>query len=105
MINVKPGYQKMCGQRALEYVRYRHTDNDIVRGARQQDFLRQVRSQVTARKLLDNVDKLIDIFADNTRSDIQSTGALRRLLRVMLGRPETSRSSRSSSTAGWASPT
>ena len=74
VINVKPGYQKMCGQRALEYVRYRHTDNDIVRGARQQDFLRQVRSQVTARKLLDNVDKLIDIFADNTRSDIQSAG-------------------------------
>ena len=66
-------------------MRYRHTDNDIVRGARQQDFLRQVRSQVTARKLLDNVDKLIDIFADNTRSDIDSTGALRRLLRLMLG--------------------
>jgi LCP family protein required for cell wall assembly len=84
-INVKPGYQKMCGQRALEYVRYRHTDNDIVRGARQQDFLRQVRSQVTARDLFDNVDKLIDVFADNTRSDIQSASALRRLLRVMLG--------------------
>ena len=85
VINVKPGYQKMCGQRALEYVRYRHTDNDLVRGARQQDFLRQVRSQVTGRKLLDNVGKLIDIFADNTRSDIQSTGALRRLLKIMLG--------------------
>jgi LCP family protein required for cell wall assembly len=85
VINVKPGYQKMCGQRALEYVRYRHTDNDIVRGARQQDFLRQVRSQVSARKLFDNVDKMIDVFADNTRSDIQSTGALRRLLRLMLG--------------------
>jgi LCP family protein required for cell wall assembly len=85
VINVKPGYQKMCGQRALEYVRYRHTDNDIVRGARQQDFLRQVRSQVSTRKLFDNVDKMIDVFADNTRSDIQSSGALRRLLRLMLG--------------------
>jgi polyisoprenyl-teichoic acid--peptidoglycan teichoic acid transferase len=85
VINVKPGYQKMCGQRALEYVRYRHTDNDIIRGARQQDFLRQVRAQVSARKLFDNVDKLIDVFADNTRSDIQKAGDLRRLLRVMLG--------------------
>jgi polyisoprenyl-teichoic acid--peptidoglycan teichoic acid transferase len=56
-----------------------------VRGARQQDFLRQVRSQVSTRKLFDNVDKLIDVFADNTRSDIQSSGALRRLLRLMLG--------------------
>jgi hypothetical protein len=75
----------MCGQRALEYVRYRHTDNDIVRGARQQDFLRQVRSQVNARKLFAKTEKLIDIFADNTRSDIQSSKALRRLLKVMLG--------------------
>jgi polyisoprenyl-teichoic acid--peptidoglycan teichoic acid transferase len=85
VINVKPGYQKMCGQRALEYVRYRHTDNDIVRGARQQDFLRQVRAQVSARKLFDNVDKLIDVFADNTRSDIQKAGDLRRLLKILLG--------------------
>src|SRR5687767_2529799 len=85
VINVRPGYQKMCGQRALEYVRYRHTDNDIVRGARQQDFLRQVRAQVSARKLFDNVDKLIDVFADNTRSDIQKAGDLRRLLKILLG--------------------
>ena len=37
VINVQPGYQKMCGTKALDYVRYRHTDNDIVRAARQQD--------------------------------------------------------------------
>ena len=85
VINVKPGYQKMCGQRALEYVRYRHTDNDIVRGARQQDFLRQVRDQVSASRLLGKTGKLIDIFADNTRSDIQSGGALRRLLQIDAG--------------------
>jgi LCP family protein required for cell wall assembly len=84
-IDVKPGYQKMCGQKALDYVRYRHTDNDIVRGARQQDFLRQVRGQVSPSQLRGKAGKLINIFADNTRSDIQSTGALRRLLRLMLG--------------------
>ena len=85
MINVKPGYQKMCGQKALEYVRYRHTDNDIVRAARQQDFLRQVRAQLSARKLLGKTNKLINIFADNTASDIHSTSALRRLVQLMLG--------------------
>jgi len=84
-INVKPGYQKMCGQRALEYVRYRHTDNDLVRSARQQDFLRQVRAQLSARKLLGRTNKLINIFADNTASDIHSTSALRRLVQIMLG--------------------
>jgi LCP family protein required for cell wall assembly len=85
VINVRPGYQKMCGQRALEYVRYRHTDTDIVRAARQQDFMRQARQQLSVSKLINKNQKLIDIFADNTASDIQSSGALRRLLKLALG--------------------
>jgi len=85
VINVKPGYQKLCGERALEYARYRHTDTDIVRAARQQDFLRQVRDQLSAGKLITKTSKLIDIFARNTASDIRSAGALRRVLRLALG--------------------
>jgi LCP family protein required for cell wall assembly len=85
VINVEPGYQKLCGHHALDYVRYRHTDNDIVRAARQQDFLRQVRAQVSTGKLIDKSQKLIDIFAKNTASDIHSTSSLRRLVRLMLG--------------------
>ena len=55
-------------------MRYRHTDTDIVRGARQQDFLRQVRWQVSGHaKLIGKPGKLINIFADNTASDIKST--------------------------------
>jgi polyisoprenyl-teichoic acid--peptidoglycan teichoic acid transferase len=84
-INVKPGYQKMCGERALEYVRYRHTDTDIVRNARQQDFLRQIRQQLSVGKLIRKNQKLIDIFAKNTASDIRSSSALRRLLQLSLG--------------------
>ncbi|HTE62201.1 MAG TPA: LCP family protein, partial [Solirubrobacteraceae bacterium] len=42
-IDIDPGYQRLCGTDALSYVRYRHGDNDLVRAARQQDFLRQVR--------------------------------------------------------------
>jgi LCP family protein required for cell wall assembly len=52
-IDVQPGYQKLKGQDALDYVRYRHTDNDFIRAARQQDFLREARSQAGFRKLLD----------------------------------------------------
>jgi polyisoprenyl-teichoic acid--peptidoglycan teichoic acid transferase len=84
-INVRPGYQKMCGMRSLEYVRYRHTDTDIVRNARQQDYLRQIRQQLSVGKLIRKNQKLIDIFADNTASDIRSSGALRRLLKLSLG--------------------
>jgi LCP family protein required for cell wall assembly len=45
-INLQPGYQKLCYERALSYVRYRHEDSDLVRVARQQDFLRSLRQQV-----------------------------------------------------------
>jgi hypothetical protein len=54
VIDIDPGYQKLCGKDALAYVRYRHGDNDLVRGARQQDFLRQVRSAKGTRKLREN---------------------------------------------------
>ncbi|MEX0993568.1 MAG: LCP family protein [Solirubrobacterales bacterium] len=85
-INVKPGYQKLCGQKALDYARYRHGDTDIVRAARQQDFLRQLRDQLSTGKLIGNSSKLIDIAARNTNSDLRDKGdELRRLLRVGLG--------------------
>ncbi len=46
-INLQPGYQKLCYENALDYVRYRHTDSDFVRVARQQDFLRDLREQIS----------------------------------------------------------
>src|SRR3954471_5409903 len=44
-IDIPAGYQRLCGGDALDYVRYRHGDNDLVRAARQHDFLRQARRQ------------------------------------------------------------
>ena len=40
------GYQRLCGQDALDYVRFRHLDNDFVRAARQQNFLGQAKDQI-----------------------------------------------------------
>ena len=51
-IDIDPGYQKLDGQDSLDYVRYRHTDNDLVRAARQHDFLRQAKNAAGVRKLL-----------------------------------------------------
>ncbi len=51
-IDINPGYQNLKGKDALDYVRYRHTDNDLVRAARQQDFLRQAKNSAGVRKLL-----------------------------------------------------
>ena len=52
-IDVQPGYQRLKGQDALDYVRYRHGDNDFFRASRQQDFLRQMTHQDAVRALLD----------------------------------------------------
>ena len=68
VIDIDPGYQKLCGKDALAYVRYRHTDNDLVRAARQQDFLRQVRSAKGTKELMEggisigNLKKLARVF-------------------------------------------
>jgi LCP family protein required for cell wall assembly len=55
-IDLQPGYQKLCYQKALDYVRYRHTDSDFVRVARQQDFLRNLREQISPEDVLGQID-------------------------------------------------
>ena len=69
-IDLKPGYQKLCGQDALDFVRYRHGDSDFVRGARQQEFLRQAKAQVGLGKLLSDRKELLRIFGAYTDTDI-----------------------------------
>lgn len=83
-INIQAGYQRLCGQDALAYVRYRHEDNDLVRATRQQDFLRQIKAQVGAFGLIDNRNKLLHIFRDYTSSDLDSRGGILNLLRLAI---------------------
>lgn len=45
-INLQPGYQRLNATQALEFVRYRHTDSDLFRLARQQQFVRAFKEQV-----------------------------------------------------------
>ncbi len=81
-INIKAGYQKLCGYRALDYVRFRHFDSDIYRAARQQGFLRQAKQQVGVSKLFTSAKKLKKIVADNIHTDnrLSSGKNLQRLL-------------------------
>ncbi|HXP37092.1 MAG TPA: LCP family protein [Solirubrobacteraceae bacterium] len=60
-INLQPGYQKLCYNNALSYVRYRHGDSDFVRVARQQDFLRALREQVSSSDLLGQLEHVADV--------------------------------------------
>jgi LCP family protein required for cell wall assembly len=81
-INVRPGYQKMCGEKALDYVRFRHEDNDLVRAARQQDFLRQAKDQVGVRRILADRMSFARLFARYTETDIRGSDEVLRLFKL-----------------------
>jgi polyisoprenyl-teichoic acid--peptidoglycan teichoic acid transferase len=84
-INVPAGYQRLCGREALQYVRYRHEDNDLVRSARQQDFLRQAKQQVGVGKLVGDRSKLVKIFGKYTSSDIRDRSQVLRIIKLAVG--------------------
>jgi polyisoprenyl-teichoic acid--peptidoglycan teichoic acid transferase len=85
-INIQPGYQRLCGQDALSYVRYRHTDTDLVRAARQQDFLREARGRVPLSSLVlsGKRQELIDIFTRYTSSDIDGWRTMLDVLNLLI---------------------
>ncbi len=83
-INIKPGYQLLCGKKALQYVRYRHTDTDIVRSARQQDFISSARERVPISKLVLGQNDLVDIFTKYTTSDISDTETMLQVMKLFI---------------------
>ncbi|MDP9189768.1 MAG: LCP family protein, partial [Actinomycetota bacterium] len=83
-IDVQPGYQALCGFDALDYARYRHLDNDVVRAARQQDFLREARQKVPPEVLFAERKDLIDIFTEHTSSDIRNASDMLQVLKLFI---------------------
>jgi polyisoprenyl-teichoic acid--peptidoglycan teichoic acid transferase len=90
-IDIQPGYQKLCGDNqsvsgALPFVRFRHTDTDIVRNARQQDFIRWAKEQYGISKLLANRDRLLQIFGKHSTLDkgLQSEDGILNLFNLVL---------------------
>ncbi len=84
-IDIPAGYQRMCGYNALQYVRYRHDDNDLVRSARQQEFLREARQELPASKILADRNQLIDILKKYVTSDIANETDLVGLGKLFIG--------------------
>jgi LCP family protein required for cell wall assembly len=74
-INLQPGYQKLCYENALDYVRYRHTDDDFVRVARQQDFLRDLREQIDPSNEVGQIDTVAKAVGHAIRSNFPATAS------------------------------
>jgi LCP family protein required for cell wall assembly len=83
-IDLKPGYQKLCGKDSLDFVRFRHTDDDFVRAARQQEFLRQAKDQIGLGRIFGDRNELLKIFGRYTQTDIANNNdaAILRLLKL-----------------------
>ena len=64
-INLQPGYQKLSGQQALDFVRFRHTDSDLYRLARQQEFVRAFREQVAQSFSFEKLPSLVSTITKN----------------------------------------
>jgi LCP family protein required for cell wall assembly len=64
-INIQPGYQRLWGADALAYVRFRHTDSDLYRVARQQQFVKAVREQIRHSFGLGSLPGIINTLSDN----------------------------------------
>jgi polyisoprenyl-teichoic acid--peptidoglycan teichoic acid transferase len=84
-VNLQPGYQKMCGSQALQFVSYRHGDTSLVRDARDQDFLVDVKKEYGG-SLLGNIHKFERIFGQTVTVDrgLQSESGVEALLGTLI---------------------
>ena len=66
-INLWPGYQRLKGWQALDFVRYRHTDSDLFRLARQQLFVKALKQAVNASYKPKSVPKIVGALRNNVQ--------------------------------------
>src|SRR5438552_16119662 len=78
-INLEAGYQRLSGKQALDFVRYRHTDSDLFRVIRQQEFVRAAKEQLGryskfhVSSLLGAIKKNVEVGRAGGRGDDLST--------------------------------
>ena len=66
-IDLQPGYQRLNGYAALDFVRFRHTDSDLYRNARQQLFVRAFKDQIEASFSLLKLPQVIKVVTSQRR--------------------------------------
>ena len=64
-INLFPGYQRLDGRQTLDYVRYRHTDSDLYRVARQQQFVKAFKGQIQESFAPTALPKVVNAITHN----------------------------------------
>ena len=79
-IDLRPGYQRLKGRDALSYVRYRHTDSDLFRLARQQQFVKSLKQQISSNFSVWKIPKLVGAITHNVEVGQAGGGSLERAI-------------------------
>jgi len=75
-IDLHPGYQLLDGQEALDFVRFRHTDSDLYRLARQQLFLDALKARLAGSLSLTSIPGLVGALKGSVEVVQAGGGAL-----------------------------
>jgi LCP family protein required for cell wall assembly len=79
-IDLRPGYQRLKGKDALAYVRYRHTDSDLFRLARQQQFVKALKQQISSNVSVWKIPKLVGAITHNVEVGQAGGGSLEKAI-------------------------
>jgi LCP family protein required for cell wall assembly len=79
-IDLRPGYQRLKGRDALSYVRYRHTDSDLFRLARQQQFVKALKQQISSNFSVWKIPKLVGAITHNVEVGQAGGGSLEKAI-------------------------
>jgi polyisoprenyl-teichoic acid--peptidoglycan teichoic acid transferase len=82
-IHLKPGYQKLCGTQALEFVANRHESTSLIRDARDQRFLLQTKTEY-GPSLFENREKFERIFGKYVESTLENEEQILQLLYLLI---------------------
>jgi LCP family protein required for cell wall assembly len=82
-INLQPGYQRLCGREALEYVANRHEDTSLTRDARDQRFLLEVKAQY-GPTLFESRERFERILGRAVETDLHGSGPVLDLLELLV---------------------
>jgi LCP family protein required for cell wall assembly len=64
-IDIHSGYQHLSGNQALDYVRFRHTDSDLYRVVRQQNFVKAMKQQIAAHWSVTRIPGIVNTITKN----------------------------------------
>jgi len=71
-IHLKPGMQHLNGAQAMGFVRFRHSDNDLVRTKRQQALMAALKTKLRSPQALAEIGPLLDTIDSHVDSDLST---------------------------------